>query len=260
VSLSGLVSSNYTLTFAAGMLTITAAPLVVMADDETKVYGAALPELSGDLAGAQNGDNLSATFITVATAASDAGNYTISPLLADPDGKLPNYIVTTNLGVLVITPAPLLITANDTNRPYGAANPPFTARYAGLVNGDDETDLDSPAVLSTSATPASPAGPYPIIAAEAADLNYAITFVDGTLTIVPAGGLTLAIIAGDALGNAMLRITSDPGQRVKLQASTNLIDWIDIATLENATGAIDHLDPSEPGRTYQFYRAVLAPE
>jgi len=257
---SGLVSSNYTLNFAAGMLTITAAPLVVTADDETKVYGAALPELSGGLAGAQNADNLSATFITVATAASDAGSYTISPLLADPDGKLSNYTVTTNLDVLTITPAPLLISANDTNRSYGAANPPFTASYAGLVNGDDETDLDSPVVLSTTATAASPAGSHAITAANAADLNYAITFVDGTLTIMPAGPLTLAIIAVDALGNVTLRITSDPGQRIKLEASTNLTDWIDIATLENATGTIDHVDPSEPGRAYRFYRAMLAPE
>jgi hypothetical protein len=260
VSASGLASTNYTLNFAAGMLTITAAPLLVTVDDETKVYGAALPELSGDLAGAQNTDNFSATFITVATAASDAGSYTIRPLLADPDGKLFNYTVTTNLGVLTITPAPLLVSANDTNRAYGTANPPFTASYAGLVNGDDETDLDTPVALSTSATAASPAGPHTITAANAADLNYAITFVDGTLTITPAGTLTLAVIIADALGNATLRITSDPGQRIKMQASTNLIDWIEIAILENAAGAIDHLDLNEPGRAYRFYRAMLAPE
>src|SRR6185503_760678 len=51
VSPSGLASSNYTLTFAVGMLTITTAPLVVTVDDETKVYGAALPELSGGVVG-----------------------------------------------------------------------------------------------------------------------------------------------------------------------------------------------------------------
>jgi hypothetical protein len=57
-----------------------------------------------------------------------------------------------------------------------------------------------------------------------------------------------------------LRITSDPGQRIKLQASTNLIDWIDIATVDNATGATDHVDSGEPWRAYRFYRALLAPE
>jgi hypothetical protein len=260
VSPSGLASSNYTLSFAIGMLTITAAPLVVTADDATKVYGAALPELGGNLAGAQNADNLSATFTTVATAASDVDSYIISPLLADPDGKLSNYTVITNPGVLTITPAPLLISAVDTNRPYGMANPPFTASYAGLVNGDDETDLDSPVALSTSATAASPAGLHTITASDAADLNYAITFVHGTLTISPAGPLTLAIITADALGNVTLRITSDPGQRIKLQASTNLIDWMDITTLENTTGTVDHPDLSELGRAYRFYRAALAPE
>ena len=159
-----------------------------------------------------------------------------------------------------VTRAALLVSANSTNRPYGTANPPFTASYAGLVNGDDETDLDSPVALSTSATAASPADRHAITAANAADLNYAITFVDGTLTVTPAGPLTLALIIVDAVGNATLRITSDPGQRIKVQASANLIDWIDIATLENATGAIDHLDLSEPGRTCHFYRAMLAPK
>lgn len=97
-----------------------------------------------------------------------------------------------------------------------------------------------------------------LFSAAAADLNYAITFVDGTLTITPLSALALTILAADALGNATLRITSDPGQRIKLQASTNLTDWIDIAALENATGVTDHLDSSEPGRASRFYRAALA--
>jgi len=54
------------------------------------------------------------------------------------------------------------------------------------VNGDTAASLDSPVVLSTSATASSPAGPYPITASGAADANYSITLVGGTLTVTPA--------------------------------------------------------------------------
>ena len=36
-----------------------------------------------------------------------------------------------------ITAAPLTVTANDTNRVYGAANPAFTFSYNGFVAGED---------------------------------------------------------------------------------------------------------------------------
>ena len=57
---SGLSSSNYSLSFVSGTLTVTAAPLTVTANDASKVYGAALPALTASYNGFVNGDTASA--------------------------------------------------------------------------------------------------------------------------------------------------------------------------------------------------------
>ena len=54
------------------------------------------------------------------------------------------------------------------------------------MNGDSAASLDSPVVLSTAANASSPAGSYPITAGGAADANYSISFVNGTLTVTSA--------------------------------------------------------------------------
>ena len=88
--------------------------------------------------------------------------------------------------VIDVSKAPLTIKADNKSRPYGQPNPPLTATYTGFVNGDSAASLDSPVVLSTAANGGSPAGSYPITATGAADANYAISFVNGTLTVTPA--------------------------------------------------------------------------
>ena len=83
-------------------------------------------------------------------------------------------------------PPVLTITAQSTNKVYGAPLPGFTALYSGFTNGDTPASLSSPPVLTTSATAASPPGNYPIHVSGAASTNYLIQFLDGTLTIQPA--------------------------------------------------------------------------
>jgi uncharacterized membrane protein len=86
---------------------VARAQLNVAADGKTKVYGASLPTLTGTLSDVVNGDGITASFTTTATAGSDvlAGGYAITPLLNDPDGRLPNYTVTATPGTLTITKA-----------------------------------------------------------------------------------------------------------------------------------------------------------
>jgi hypothetical protein len=93
-----------------------------------------------------------------------------------------------NITVLIdVIKAPLTITANNKVKRVGTANPALTATYSGFVNGDDVTVLDTPAALSTTATTGSPVGDYPITVSGAADNNYNISFVEGTLTITQKG-------------------------------------------------------------------------
>ena len=89
-----------------------------------------------------------------------------------------------------ITAAPLTVTANDTNRVYGAANPAFTFSYNGFVAGEDGSVVSGAPLLTTTATTNSsvPGGPYPITISQdsLSATNYSFNLVNGNLTVTPA--------------------------------------------------------------------------
>ncbi len=187
INVSGASGPNYTITFQAGTLTITPVPLTVTADDQTKAYGAPLPTLSVHYTGFVNGDTAASlttapTATTSATAASPVGSYPITPAGATS----PNYTITFVPGKLTIMPVPLQITADDQTMLAGTALPPLTVHYTGLVNGDSPASLTAPPTVTTTASSSSPAGSYPLNVGAAAGPNYTITYVPGTLTILPA--------------------------------------------------------------------------
>jgi hypothetical protein len=159
------------------------APLVVTADNQSKVYGAALPTLAGTLTGVKNGDNITASYSTAATVASHVGTYAITALLNDLDGRLDNYTVTINTSTLSVTPASLTITADNKTMTYGGPLPALTASYSGFVNGDTSASLTAQPSLNTTATASSPGGSYPITVSGAADGDYTIGYVPGTLSV-----------------------------------------------------------------------------
>ena len=139
VTPGGLTSTDYAITYMPGTLAVTPAALTITAEDQSKVYGAALPTLTASYFGFVNDDSpasLSAAPIltTDATAASHVvGNpYSITASAAAD----PNYAITYMPGNLTVTPAPLTITAADQSKIYGAALPTLTASYTGFVNDD----------------------------------------------------------------------------------------------------------------------------
>jgi hypothetical protein len=81
----------------------------------------------------------------------------------------------------------LTISAQSTNKIYGAPLPGFVPLYSGFTNGDSAASLSSPPVLNTPATASSPSGNYPIHVSGAVSSNYIIRFVDGVLAVLPAG-------------------------------------------------------------------------
>jgi hypothetical protein len=171
--------------------TVTPAPLTITADDQSTVYGAALPSLTASYSGFVNGDTAASlatppTLTTTATASSPVGSYAITASGAVDA----NYTISYVAGTLSITPAPLTITADDQSMIYAAALPPLTASYSGFVNGDTAASLTTPPTLTTTATAGSPVGSYAISADGAVDPNYAISYVDGTLTANQAGTST----------------------------------------------------------------------
>ncbi len=93
--------------------------------------------------------------------------------------------------------AVLTVTAQSASMTYAAAVPALTSSIVGLVNGDNLGAVSGTASLTTTATSASPAGSYPIIATQGtlAALNYAFTFVNASLAINKA---TLTVTAQSA--------------------------------------------------------------
>ena len=96
---------------------------------------------------------------------------------------------------LTVGAAPLTVTADNQGMTYGASLPTLTASYGGFVNGDSAAGLTTQPTLSTAATAASPVGTYPITAGGAADPDYSIGYVGGTLTVDPANVTVSNLVA-----------------------------------------------------------------
>jgi hypothetical protein len=160
------------------------ATLVVTAINSGRFYGDPNPEFAATITGLRTGDNITAIFSTVAASSSPVGDYLIVPTLVDPDGKLSNYTVIINNGTLTVTPAPLLVIADDTARTAGQPNPTFTGTVQGVKNGEDIT-----ATQDSPATTGSQAGTYPIVPTlkdgSGKISNYAVSISNGTLTVTP---------------------------------------------------------------------------
>jgi hypothetical protein len=80
--------------------------------------------------------------------------------------------------------AHLTVTADALSMVTGGPVPALTDTIIGFVNGDGPSSLTTPVVLTTTAAASSPAGVYPITVSGATLPNYAITFVDGSLTVI----------------------------------------------------------------------------
>src|SRR5205814_339850 len=108
-----------------------------------------------------------------------------------------NYDFTTFRNAdLTLTKAPLTVTAEDTTREYGDANPAFTHHISGFKNGEQESDLTGPPDCVSIASATSPVpGPYAITCSGAASGNYDFSYEAGQLTLTKA---PLIVTAEDA--------------------------------------------------------------
>jgi streptogramin lyase len=242
---------NYTISYTAGTLTVTPAPLTVTANGASKVYGAPLPALTYSFSGLVNGDTaavFSGSLSTNATAASGVGNFAITQdtLTAGPD-----YAITFNAGTLTVTPAPLTITADTLIKVLGSVLPELTYTYSGLVNGDGPSVFTG--ALSTTATATSGTGVYPIDQGTLlAGPNYAISFNPGTLIVVTSLGLpsTTNLSTSGSLSTYGLSVTFTASVSGLLGTPTGDVTFLD-GTTPLATVALS-------GGTASFTTSLLA--
>ena len=113
VTLTVSVSDGTHTTSDSFVLTVARHALSVVADNATRLYGQTNPVFTGTLSGVQDGDNITATYSSAATADSLPGDYEIVPTLIDPDGRLVNYTVAVTNGILTIVDAPHLLSISE---------------------------------------------------------------------------------------------------------------------------------------------------
>ncbi len=208
ITVGGAVSSNYTISYADGTLTVTKAPLTVVGNDASRPFGAPNPAFTATITGVMNNDNITARFYTSATTNSPPNNYIIQLSLSDPGGKLGQYSATLNSGILTVTGAALIGQVQNDSRAYGQTNPVFTVSYNGFVNGQDASLLSGDLSFSCTDTNGvnvdtnSPVGVYPIaVAGGQTAPNYIIQYTNGALTVTQAV-LTVAANATNRLYGA----------------------------------------------------------
>ena len=121
------------------------------------------------------------TFSPPAGTVLDAGNHFLSASFTPADPS--QYTSVSSQVTLLVDLAPLTVTADDRTRAFGSTTN-LTGTIAGLVNNDNIT-----ATFTTTATPASPPGNYPItpLLSDPGNRrpNYMEQLVNGTLTITP---------------------------------------------------------------------------
>jgi FtsP/CotA-like multicopper oxidase with cupredoxin domain len=129
----------------------------------------------------------SATFTLTKPA---AGSHTLVANYAAQNG----FQASTASGTLVVSGAPLTITASSGTMTYGAPVPAITASFSAFVLGQTNlTALTTQPTCSTTATSASPVASYPSTCSGAVAPNYTINYTPGTVTVGKASSTTVIV-------------------------------------------------------------------
>ena len=203
VTISGADAENYEISYEQGRLTVVEADAVVVrAKSYSRQYGDENPVFEFETDGAA----LDGTpeIVCSAVANSPVGSYTIEV----KQGSIKNYNVHFESGSLVITKAPLSISAGNYTKKQGDAMPVFKASYAGFKNGENESVLTKQPVFSCDANEASAPAEYAVTISGAEAENYDISYKQGMLTVT---GMPKPIISTD---EATLRITTETDNAV----------------------------------------------
>jgi filamentous hemagglutinin family protein len=175
INLGTLGNPNYQINLPDGLvLLITPRGITVTADNKNKVYGNADPALTwavtdGSLVGS---DTLSGSLSRAA--GNNVGNYVITQSSLANN----NYDITFVNGTLSITARPITVTADDQQKSEGTPDPVLTWQVTdGNLVGSD--NLNGALTRDAGEVP----GDYTIRQGSLDNSNYAIAFVEGTLSI-----------------------------------------------------------------------------
>ena len=188
--------------------------LTLAAGSGRKIYGQGNPGIGASVSGLVPGDNPADAFLGTPTAGSagfavtaGVGSYVVTPggisLTAQGYALDPNPI----LGMLVVDPALLKVTADARTREYGLADPALTFSASGFVNDENASVLTGSLVRAAGED----VGRYAITQGSLAASNYVIGFTGADFRITPAA---LSIVA-----DSLSRIYGDPDPSLTFTAS-----------------------------------------
>ncbi|CDO36499.1 MBG domain-containing protein [Novosphingobium sp. KN65.2] len=248
---------NYTVSFntASGSITPAAATITYTANPVSSAYGDALAGLTGteSASGLFGSDTLAtvttgtAVYSTSASALSNVGNYAVTG--SGLSGNSANYSFSfvqdpTNAIAHSVIARAITVNGDLRDRLYGDANPilTYTVGGAGLVNGDTLTGS-----LSTAADTLSGVGSYAVTQGTlAASSNYALTYVDGSLSVTPRS----------------LIISADPASRVQFDpnpALTYTVGGDGLVNGDSLAGALTTTATiASPAGSYPITQGTLA--
>jgi hypothetical protein len=257
ITVSGAGSPNYTITYEPGILTLTAAKQqqnIAFAALPAKIYG------SADFAtGATVNSGLTIAYSSSDPAVATVTNGIIHMLkagttniTASQAGDVNFEAATPVVQTLVVSKAPLIITADNKTKLLGQPVPALTISYNGFVLNETSTVFTAQPVISTTATATSPVGSYPVTVAGTIADNYTITHVNGTLTIspLPAQTITFAALPLKKYGdNAfMAGATASSGLPVNYSSSNAGVAIVAANGMITITGAgTTNITASQPG-------------
>src|SRR4051812_15353691 len=194
VSVDGLTSGNYAISYEDGDLEVTKKALTVSVNNTSTTYGTA-PTLSVSYSGFVLGQNNSVLGGTLAFAGAgiNSGSYTISASGLTSG----NYDISYETGTLTVNKAALTVTTDAKSKTYGDTFTGFTGLISGLQYSDDISAIYGSAGAAATATVNG--GPYNITATLADPdgklSNYDVTYVLGKLTVNKA---SLSVTPADA--------------------------------------------------------------
>ena len=183
-------TTDYTGSTVSTKITVDPAPLTAKVAGSQTYGGSPAFTVSG-YTGLVNGDT--AAVVTgsltgcVTSLGSGAAPGTYLGTISGCSGlSSPDYTISYADAGVTVSRAALTVTASGGPMTYGSTPPAITASYTGFVHGDSAASLTTAPACSTTATSASPPGSYPSSCSGAADPDYTISYVSGTVTVAQA--------------------------------------------------------------------------
>lgn len=243
---------------------INPATLTITANNQSRLFGQANPPLTVSHSGFVNGETPSvltspAVASTLADLTSPPGTYPITASGAAAANYAINYVPGT-LTVTAIAPAitasPTNVTAiagTSVNFNVGASGAPLN--YQWFFNGTNALTGATNAALNLTSLALAQSGSY----------SATVTNAAGSATSAPARLIvTTALLAPQPLPSAAflftngfpLNIALEIGQTYRIEASTNLVNWLMLTNFTSTAGTLQFLDSAATNNARTYYRVV----